>query len=307
VRHGRSHGRAGANGADQARTPAFNQKKNERLLRYPAEERSLIGGMPMFGKGKLTGGPSPVDYEDYRQTVIKLTIPVLGLCHFALKSQSNPAFPCRDFLSLFHQKTSRLQELIDSHGAQTNEQWFPFREAVAAAKNFSLVTYDILHIRNSLERYRLLDLQEEFRLKTNGVIVAMKGAILTVAESIISQSERCGVHPGNIPMDFQPCEADPFHYRLPVDRAVRHVDRIGDQVVYLATQFLNLSEDIDVRDVLSEREVESYGECIPHPISEERMRIVEARFHNLQSLYDTYILSRTWSSRTNSFGIFGVI
>ncbi len=245
--------------------------------------------MPLFGKRKLAGGPSPVDYEEYRQTVMKLTTPVLGLCQFALKSKSNPAFPCRDFLSLLHQKTSRLQELVDSHGAQTNEQWFPFRESVAAAKNFSLVTYDILHIRNSLERYRLLALQDEFRLKTDGVIEAMKGAILTVAESIIAQSRRCNVYPADVPWDFQPCEADPFHYRLPVDRAVRHTDRIGDQVVYLATQFLNLSEDIDVKDVLSEREVESYNGCIPHPISEERMRIVKARFHNLQSMYDTYI------------------
>ncbi len=245
--------------------------------------------MALFGKRKLTGGPPAGDYEEYRQTVMKLTAPVIGLCEFALRSQKNAAFPCRDFLSMLHRESSRLQELIDGHGAQTNEQWFPFRESIAAAKNFSLVTYDILHIRNSIERYRLLDLQDEFRRRTDDVIAAMKDGLITVAGGIISQSRECGVYPEEVPDDFKPCETEPFLFRLPVDRAVRHVDRIGDQVVYLATQFLNLSEDTDVKDVLTERSVESYDECIPHPISEERMRLVKARFHNLQSLYDTYI------------------
>jgi hypothetical protein len=245
--------------------------------------------MPLFGKRRTSGTPRPADYNDYKEVVQTHTVPVLGLCHFALRQAANPAFPCRDFLSNFNRETTRLQELIDSHGAQTNELWFPFREAIAAAKNFSIVTYDILHIRQSIDRYRLLELQDQFRVNTDGVIETFKEALIAVAAQIIDQSRHCGIHPEEVPDDFQPCISDPFLYRLPTDRSVRHVDRIGEQVVYLATQFLNLSEDADVRDVLSEREVESYGECIPYPISEERLRIVEARFHNLQSLYDTYI------------------
>jgi len=234
-------------------------------------------------------GMNQVDHEDFRRTVRKMTEPVVGLCHFALQAQDDPAFPCRDFLSRFRERTARLQELLDAHGAQTNERWFPFREAIAAAKNFAIVTYDVLHIRNSIEQYRLLEVQEEFRRKTDGVIGTMKGAVIVAAESVIAQSRSCRVYPdGEIEM-FRPCEPDELFYRLPVDRAVRHVARIGEQVVYLATQFLNLSEDTDVRDVLMQRSVGSYGDCIPHPISEERLRIVEARFHNLQSLYDTYI------------------
>jgi hypothetical protein len=260
-----------------------------RPLRCPSEERTLYCSMPLFGKRRAPHVPRPADYADYRDVVGRLTAPVLNLCHFAIQSQDNPAFPCRDFLSNLHRETARLQELIDSHGAQTNELWFPFRETVAAAKNFAVVTYDVLHIRQSIERYRLLELEDEFKQKTDIVIAAFKDALLTVSESIIAQSRLCGVHPDEVSVDFQPCLADPLLYRLPTDRAVRHIDRIGDQVVYLATQFLNLSEDLDVKDVLSERDTDSYDECIPHPISEERMRIVEARFHNLQSLYDTYI------------------
>lgn len=246
--------------------------------------------MPLFGKGRTTDRSTHNEtYDEYKRIVSRLTEPVLGLCHFALNQTKNPAFPCRDFLSNLHREASRLQELIDSHGAQTNELWFPFRESIAAAKNFATVTYDILHIRQSLERYRLLELQDQFRLQTDHVIDVLRGALFTLAHSIIAQSKHCEIHPDEIGINFQPCTTEVIRYRLPVDRAVRHVDRIGEQVVYLATQFLNLSEDTDVRDVLAERDGETYADCIPHPISEERLRVVESRFHNLQSLYDTYI------------------
>lgn len=245
--------------------------------------------MSLFEKRRHDKASSDGDYTDYRRIVRRQMAGVLDLCHFALDSNENPAFPCRDFLNSFHRVTTQLQELLDSHGAQTNELWFPFRESIAAAKNFSIVAYDVLHIRQSIDRYRLLEIQEEFREKTEGVIHACKEALVSVAETIINQSRACDVHSEPGTTRFQPCAEESFQYRLPIDRRVRHVERIGEQAVYLATQFLNLSEDTDVKDVLSERDVENYAECIPHPISEERMRLVEARFHNLQSLYDTYI------------------
>jgi hypothetical protein len=245
--------------------------------------------MSVFRKKRSDAAPRVGEYADFLKTVTTYTAPVLRLCHFAYKQKRNPDFPCRDYLGHLHRDASTLQELIDLHGAQTSKMWFPFRESIAAAKNFAAVTYDVLHIRQAIHRYQLLDAQDGFAEKTDEVLSALREVIFSVAGTIIDQTTVCGVHPEHVNTDFEPCIAAPLDFHLATDREVRHVGRIGEQVVYLATQFLNLSEDSDVQRVVAEREADEYAECIPHPISEERMRMVEARFHNLQSLYDTYI------------------
>lgn len=232
---------------------------------------------------------SAADYSAYLERVRVHAQPVLGLCHFALSHAGSPAFPCREYLGRLHRDASLLQELIDGHGAQSSQDWFPFREAVAAAKNFSGVTYDILHIRKAIPGYRLLLLGDRCAAATDAAFGELRDVILSVAGTIIVEARECALSDEPVSTDFEACRDDRVEFRLPADRTVRHVDRIGEQVVHMATQFLNLSEDSDVRAVLAERDEDEYEECIPEPISEERLRIVESRFHNLQSLYDTYI------------------
>lgn len=217
------------------------------------------------------------------------TDPLTGLCSIAVNSSNTSPFPCREFLSRLHREATRIEELVDGYGAQTNEKWFPFREAVAAAKLFSAVTYEVLHIRHGVSRYQLLGTDTGLRADTEKVVTRMREAIKILSGTILEQIDRCGLNRLGKPPDFVPCTDEILPFRLRADRTVRHVDRVGETVVYLSTQFLNLSEDGDVRDVLIARDEDRYEDAIPEPISEERLRIVEARFHNLQSLYDTYI------------------
>lgn len=245
--------------------------------------------MSVFRKRRPTATPQTGDYEDFLKTLTTYTVPVLRLCHFAFEQKRNPDFPCRDYLGHLHRDASMLQEILDLHGAQTNTMWFPFRESIAAAKNFAAVTYDVLHVRQAIHRYQLLASQEDFAGTTDAVLSSLRDVVFSVAATIIDQTRLCGIHPEEVVAEFEPCIAAPLAFRLTTDREVRHVDRIGEQVVYLATQFLNLSEDSDVQEVLDERDEDECQSCIPYPLSEERMRTVKARFHNLQSLYDTYI------------------
>lgn len=214
---------------------------------------------------------------------------VLELCFFALNWQDDPNFPCRDFLIHLNQRATRLEELIDYYGAKRNETWFPFREAIAAAKLFSDVAYDVKHIEGALAHYDLKDIEGDFAAKTDWVIQVLKDALIGIAHNIIDQSRSRGLLQEDIVPDFEPCRKETVTYRLPSDRTVRHVAKVGEVVVYLATRFLNLSENRDVRAVLREPPDREYASYVPEPITEEQLRTVESRFHNLQSLYDTYI------------------
>jgi hypothetical protein len=225
----------------------------------------------------------------FETNIATLSQPILELCTFGLRSLENENFPCRDFLIHLHREATRLEELVDYYGAQRNRMWFPFRESIAAAKLFSDVTYAVKHIQGALEYYNLHDIESDFIEATDQVIEQLTAALTSTAHNILDQASRCGLDTTNIEPTFKPCGEDVVEFRLPSDRTVRHVAKVGEVVVYLATRFLNLSEDRDVRTVLREPADNDYASYVPEPISEEQVRIVESRFHNLQSLYDTYI------------------
>ncbi len=249
--------------------------------------------MPLFGKGKATHNSTEparaTDDSEFIEFLSRHTDRIADLCRFARDSRDKPEFPCRDYLSHLHREATHLEELVDGHGAQNNEKWFPVRESIAAAKAFSSITHEVLHIRHALSAYELVGVENELHPATERVIDTMRSAVTTSTNTILDQLNRCGLVGQDGRSTFKPCSTEKLDYRLPADRSVRHSKRVGEIVVSLATQFLNLSEDHDVQEVLLERDSDVYAESIPEPISEERLRTVQTRFHNLQSLYDTYI------------------
>jgi hypothetical protein len=77
--------------------------------------------------------------------------------------------------------------------------------------------------------------------------------------------------------------------RLPHDLATRKLETASSTVTMLATAFLNLAAEC--KQALPKGQVvpQEYLSEITGPISEEKLRSLELRFHNLQSLYDTYV------------------
>ena len=225
----------------------------------------------------------------FHAQVVHYSVPVLDMCRYALRSGREKGFPDREYLNRLRGSSTRLQELLDHHGAQLNETWFPFRESIAAAKLFSTVCYALRHVRGSLKHYDLMDIDLNCRSGMDEILDAMRNALMNISRGILEQAERCGIgHTETEPL-YQPWTDPRFEYRLTPDRPVRHVDKVGEVVVYLATKFLNLSEDRGVRDVIKDHGRTPYSELVPEPISEESLRVVESLFHNLQSFYDTYL------------------
>jgi hypothetical protein len=123
---------------------------------------------------------------------------------------------------------------------------------------------------------------------TESALETLKDALVAISHGVLEQAAACAIET----VDREPYvpRQDPdFQFTLANDRQVRHVEKVGEAVVHLATSFLNLSEDREVRRVLKEHDCPMCADLVPDPISEESLRAVEARFHNLQSMYDTYI------------------
>jgi len=77
--------------------------------------------------------------------------------------------------------------------------------------------------------------------------------------------------------------------RLPDDLATRKIETVPKTISLLATSFLNLSAEC--KQALPKGSVESNAILCNYigPVSEDKLRSFELRFHNLQSLYDTYV------------------
>ena len=77
--------------------------------------------------------------------------------------------------------------------------------------------------------------------------------------------------------------------RLPHDLDLRKLETVSRTLTLLATSFLNLSAECKQALPKGQAAFDSLLYEYIGPVSEDKLRSFELRFHNLQSLYDTYV------------------
>jgi hypothetical protein len=77
--------------------------------------------------------------------------------------------------------------------------------------------------------------------------------------------------------------------RLQRDCGARRTETVSETVTLLATAFLNLAAESKEVRAASRAKPEEYTSYVSGSVSEESLRSLELRFHNLQSLYDTHV------------------
>ena len=198
---------------------------------------------------------------------------------------------------LLHQATE-LEEMLDACGARNNERWRPFRSTIAAAKLFANVNYKLLHVRHSIPIYRLLDIEGDFAAATDEATAFTGQVLLRIAERFLDQSRRLGMPPPAARQTGVDIEERLPPGRLPDDHPARKNVDAEETVTYLATAFLSQAAESEMLHVPDRVDPAHYAECIPSSVSEERLRRLQHQFHNLQSLYDTFV-SDTDTERLN--------
>ena len=195
----------------------------------------------------------------------------------------------RPFLGDLLSEATKVEEILDNYGARNSQRWYSLRHSVAPMKLFSGVAYMLLHIQHFLPLYHLLPVDEDFLSATKRVFRFTCKTLSRIAESLLEQAEKMGLDTSKPPSPSLSFTEDLPPGHLPFDRTGRKVASPEETVVYLATAFLNLAEDSKFIKIEKNEENHRGADYIPDPISEERMRNLEQKFHNLQSLYDTYI------------------
>lgn len=225
--------------------------------------------------------------SDFYNVIADLGYRFLRLCSFAVESRDNILE--RKLLGNLHFEAAWLQEALDAMGAVHNSKWCIFRDAVSAQKLFTEVCYDLLHVQSAAPYYDLLPVEGEFMEDINRVLKELSEAIYNISSYILKKSRKVQKEIRFSKCDFICMTAFPEEQKMVADRKIRHLKNPAKSPAYLATKYLNLKHNILVYDKIKEIAGDEYCKAIPELISEEMLRLIAAQFHNLQSLYDTYL------------------
>ncbi len=184
-----------------------------------------------------------------------------------------------------------MEELLDTYGARSNQKWYGFRSIVAALKLFAVVSYELLHIEHAWPAYHLLPIEGAFGSDTVEALGFCKTVVRAAATRLLEEASQRQIP---IPQDIpQACEYEE-HYppgRLPHDRASRQMESVSQTVTLLATAYLNGAAESHILhpDLTRSIRPEQFAAFAQESATEENLREIKFRFHNLQSLYDTYV------------------
>lgn len=230
-----------------------------------------------------------VAQKDFQKLITERARTLLDLVKHLSQCRSSKEIMIRPLLGELLSQSTQLEELLDSYGANYNCQWCGFRSLTAVIKLFSDVSYELLHIRYSAPAYHLLPIEQDFFKATNETLEFTGDVLIRAAKQMLEKAGQLGlsVPAENLREKFYTEELPAG--QLPHGCQTRQIETAAETVTLLTTAFLNLAvESKDVR-AASQAKPEEYASYVSTSVSEEKLRSLELRFHNLQSLYDTYV------------------
>ncbi len=242
--------------------------------------------------------PVTISDRNFEDLISKRAQALLRLARYVSNCRTPRDVLIRPLLGDLLSQSIQTQELLDTYDARNNCRWCAFRSCIAGIKLFADVTCELLHIQHACPSYRLLAIADDFSQATEQAL-EFTAAILTRASArLVDKAAQL-----KLPVPHEACLEKSYADLLPPGRlphncATRHIESAYETVTMLATTFLNLAAES--RDLHAAKEVsaERYASFVAKTITEEKLRSLELRFHNLQSMYDTYV-SGTEAERTD--------
>lgn len=230
-----------------------------------------------------------VNEDDFQELVDERARPLLTLVSYLAQRPHLDDCLTRPLAGELLSQAMQLEEFLDTYDAGKCCTWCNLRSLTAAFKLFADVSYELLHIRHRMPTYRLLPVVKDFATATDATLKFVNGVLLTTAREMVAKAEELNL---KVPAGDHVAEAyreQQLRGHLPHDCQARRSESVAEAVALLATSFLNLASDSEDVRAASRAKQDEYALCVAASLTEERLRSLEFRFHNLQSKYDTYV------------------
>ncbi len=234
-------------------------------------------------------GPVSISDKNFQQLIAKRARTLLGLAVYVSQQHGTDKILTRPLLGGLLSQSMQIEEFLDAYDARNNCRWCSFGSLTAAIKLFADAGYELLHIQHALPAYRLLPIEQDFVKATEELLESVEDVISNAAEQLLGQAQKLGLAtPAEKPDPEAYSEQLPSG-RLPHNCRTRMIETVSETVTLIATAFLNLAAESEDVHAVSKVKPEEYASYVSDSVSEENLRNLELRFHNLQSLYDTYV------------------
>ncbi|MBL8491831.1 MAG: hypothetical protein JNM82_13705 [Rhodocyclaceae bacterium] len=229
-----------------------------------------------------------MDESAFRVLVLRHCDGLLAVAATLARRTNAAALLTRPMVGHLLLEAGQAEALIDEYGARQNRRWCRFRALIAVLKNFGRMAKELAHLERRLPAYRLLSTERDFTGATRECLHLVGQVLADVAAGLLEEGRDLGLESGPGPVAEDLSEPLPVG-RLAQDREERVVGATAATLARLTTEFLNLEAEGEFLYAMAEMEADGYASGIPETVSEERLRQLTFRFHNLQSLYDTHV------------------
>jgi len=240
-----------------------------------------------------------VNRDDYRGLICKRCRILYSYTHY-ISTNSNPEqVLTRPMAGIILSQSVQLEETLDFYGASNNNEWTGLRSCVATLKRFSDILYELIHIKYGIPAYRIEEDNSAFEQSTVEIINYVKNVLLDVSRVFVELCRTLEVASTPLEVFEDEIEEPILPGCLPYDHERREVSDVGKTVTLLATSFLNMIADSSLKAITEGKRPTDKESYALSSIKEEKLRMLEHNFHNMQCNYDTYVSKTDTENQDN--------
>jgi len=177
---------------------------------------------------------------------------------------------------------------LDDHGARQNRAFVTLGELVASIRGLAKVRVDNLHLVSRLPRYQLLEGSKELEVGLADAETLLRVSLLGLAGVLREEFANHGVSwPDPVPMADSPVSPQ---RQLPRNLDAGQAVDEREHIAVIGSRFLSVVSASRQLDLDRRRDLNELPTYVSHHASEDRCRWYQSAVHNIQSMYDTYVL-----------------
>jgi len=193
-----------------------------------------------------------------------------------------------------------LEDFLDFHGAKKNKDWVFYRELSATIRHLSLACYSQRH---TLNRFRFYALETGdlslFHQEAIDTLRTIQDSIRLAVPVILDEARRLNitVPEAGYELSYFPGITSTEQLEPNIDDTLVKTDQ-KKNLTRIASEFLEVVKDFEQFSFYERYDLKTIHDLVPEKINEVTIRSYEMRMHNIQSSFDSYVVSTRPSSDT---------
>ncbi len=234
----------------------------------------------------------------FKKKVNLFSYDYLKCIKFIIESNTSEYILTKKLFSKLITTSHLLEDLLDFHGAKNNKEWVYYREFCALMRHFALAGYSQKHILNRYSFYNLGKGENiKYKQQAKKTLIMIQDCLIKASPVILTEAERLQIR-----IPEKGFKKKYFPEILSGQLLEHNIDEFEDtnqqekNLTRIASEFLEIIEDFEYFAFYEKYDKKKLRLLVPEKINEVEIRRFEMLLHNIQSSFDSYVISTRFSS-----------